>query len=407
MRKFNSSIILTLVCWHFAGTASFAQNVGLGLTSPQAKLHIKGNANISQLIIDANSTQSNTNPLIRLRNASGSELLDISSDDATNAFFGLYAGKENIPTSTSGNYNTFLGAKAGYSNISGSNNTAAGSTCLYYNSSGSNNTAFGLSAMYFTGSGSNNTAIGKWTLLNNSAGSDNAALGFEALRYSTLSSNTGIGSSAGTDSDLNSSSTYIGYDADNNVISGYTNSTALGNGSRMTASNQVRIGNSSITSIGGYEPWTDISDGRFKKDINDNVPGLEFITRLRPVTYYLNVHGLAEKLNEDIIDARNPEKNAAPSLETLGARDAKSAILKTGFIAQEVQASAKEIGYDFSGLDAPENKSDLYGLRYSQFVVPLTKAIQEQQKMIEDLQKEIHLLRKLIGDTTESTAQED
>jgi hypothetical protein len=52
-----------------------------------------------------------------------------------------------------------------------------------------------------------------------------------------------------------------------------TNSTAIGNTSRITASNQVRIGNSAVTSIGGYAGWSDISDGRFKKNIKENVPG--------------------------------------------------------------------------------------------------------------------------------------
>jgi|GEM_PF-5950489 len=31
-----------------------------------------------------------------------------------------------------------------------------------------------------------------------------------------------------------------------------------------TASNQVRICDSSVTSIGGYKSWTDLSDSRFK-----------------------------------------------------------------------------------------------------------------------------------------------
>jgi hypothetical protein len=57
----------------------------------------------------------------------------------------------------------------------------------------------------------------------------------------------------------------------------------------------------------------------------------------------------------------------------------------SGFIAQEVEDAAKKIGYEFSGVDAPKNESDYYGLRYAEFVVPLVKAVQEQQKIIEDL----------------------
>jgi hypothetical protein len=38
-------------------------------------------------------------------------------------------------------------------------------------------------------------------------------------------------------------------------------------------------------------------------------------------------------------------------------------------------------------VDKPKNENDMYGLRYSEFVVPLVKAVQEQQQMINDLKK--------------------
>jgi hypothetical protein len=75
----------------------------------------------------------------------------------------------------------------------------------------------------------------------------------------------------------------------------------------------------------------------------------------------------------------------------------------SGFLAQDVEAAARSIGYDFSGVDAPKNENDLYGLRYAEFVVPLVKAVQEQQEIIEtqneklsDLQKQIDELKQLM-----------
>ena len=50
-----------------------------------------------------------------------------------------------------------------------------------------------------------------------------------------------------------------------------------------------------------------------------------------------------------------------------------------------MEQAAKQAGYDFSGVDAPKNDKDLYGLRYAEFVVPLVKAVQEQQQQIEEL----------------------
>ena len=48
-----------------------AGKVGIVTTSPTAKLQIEGTTNTSQLIIDAYSGQTNSQPLIRLRNSAG------------------------------------------------------------------------------------------------------------------------------------------------------------------------------------------------------------------------------------------------------------------------------------------------------------------------------------------------
>ncbi len=63
-------------------------------------------------------------------------------------------------------------------------------------------------------------------------------------------------------------------------------------------------------------------------------------------------------------------------------------IRQSGFIAQEVETAAKAAGYDFNGLHTPQNPDDYYSLSYQQFVVPLVKAVQEQQTMIEELKKQ-------------------
>jgi len=38
--------------------------------------------------------------------------------------------------------------------------------------------------------------------------------------------------------------------------------------------------------------------------------------------------------------------------------------VRNGFIAQEVEAAAKKVGFDFDGVSTPENETDLYGIRY-------------------------------------------
>jgi hypothetical protein len=62
-----------------------------------------------------------------------------------------------------------------------------------------------------------------------------------------------------------------------------------------------------------------------------------------------------------------------------------------------VESAAAQAGYDFSGVDKPKNDQDFYGLRYGSFVVPLVKAIQEQQQSIDALKKENESLKQKIA----------
>jgi hypothetical protein len=162
---------------------------------------------------------------------------------------------------------------------------------------------------------------------------------------------------------------------------GLSNATAVGYGAVVNASNRVVIGNASVTSIGGYAPWSNFSDGRFKRNIREDVPGLAFIQKLRPVTYTLDV---------DAINAFNHTSSLRVSYRTQS-----SGKIYTGFLAQEVEQAAGELNYNFSGVDRPADPStQTYALRYSEFVVPLVKAIQEQQAMIEELRKEVEALKQ-------------
>ena len=109
--------------------------------------------------------------------------------------------------------------------------------------------------------------------------------------------------------------------------------------------------------------------------------GLDFILKLRPVTYHLDMDAIARFHH-------TPDNLRKPEFESQ-----KAAELQTGFLAQEVEAAAKSMGYDFHGVDRPKNKNDFYGLRYAEFVVPLVKAVQEQQEMIRDQKKTIEQLQ--------------
>lgn len=144
---------------------------------------------------------------------------------------------------------------------------------------------------------------------------------------------------------------------------------------------------------------TNLSDGRYKTNIKENVPGLEFIKRLRPVTYTLDMDKLDAALNPSGKSASPRLEHGAPTETTAqdaAAKNSAAQQIRTGFIAQEVEEAAQQSGFDFDGVDKPKNENDMYGLRYSEFVVPLVKAVQEQQQMIEELKKQIEKQQKEI-----------
>lgn len=71
-------------------------------------------------------------------------------------------------------------------------------------------------------------------------------------------------------------------------------------------------------------------------------------------------------------------------------------IKQSGFLAQDVEKAANDCNYSFSGVEIPENGKGLYKLRYAEFVIPLVKAVQEQQIQIEMLSNQNKQLLKRI-----------
>ena len=331
--------------------------------------------------------------------AIGSDALKVNIVNGGNIAIGNESLRNNGDPVFGSSYNIAIGASTLHENTYGDNNLAIGRNALHDNTTGTYNIAIGYDAGTNSTVGAN-VSFGRSALNQTTTGSSNLAFGFEAV-YSNLTAsyNTGVGYKASHTNTTGDYNTAVGYNAlfsnetgNHNTAIGYdcgpessqpalTYATAIGNGTVNTASNQLRLGNTSVSSIGGYVGWSVISDGRFKNTIKRNVVGLDFIMKLNPVTYRLNI----KKINEFL------------STESTGQLSNESShLIQTGFIAQEVESSAKDAGYDFSGVDVPKNKHDHYSLRYSTFVVPLVAAIQEQQKTIALQNQEIdELLRKI------------
>jgi hypothetical protein len=113
------------------------------------------------------------------------------------------------------------------------------------------------------------------------------------------------------------------------------------------------------------------SDRDFKKDINDLNLGLELVKKLKPKTYRY-------KINED------------------------NSPFMTGLIAQDLEESLAQVGVAQNeswilqyNTDEEENQPK-YALDYSKLIPVLTKAIQEQQALIESQQSQIDALTARI-----------
>jgi len=65
-----------------------------------------------------------------------------------------------------------------------------------------------------------------------------------------------------------------------------------------------------------------------------------------------------------------------------------------------VERAAQEVNYHFSGLKTPQNSGDTYGLGYTDFVVPLVKAVQELNTENSNLKAEIADLKAQLHDQT-------
>jgi len=273
-------------------------------------------------------------------------------------------GSYSLSGNSTGNYNTATGYAALNVNSTGEYNTATGNYALYANTSGRDNIANGNTALYKNTSGIQNTAIGDSTLLASTTGNENTAVGMNAGGTITTGSNN----------------TLIGYATDvAPACSTLTNMTALGFGAVATTANYVAIGNTTVGTIAGQVGFTTYSDGRFKINVKENVSGLTFIKKLRPVTYNLDTKSLDNFIIQNMPDSVKIRHQQGMDFVT------STGVLHSGFIAQEVEKAGSDVGFKSSIVHAPANNTDPYGVNYAEIVVPLVKAVQEQQTMIDSL----------------------
>ena len=216
----------------------------------------------------------------------GDGALQKNTKGSNNSAFGICSSRD-----TDISWNTSVGAYANMSNVSGVSNTAVGTNSHLLNISGSYNTALGTATLLNNTSNSN-TAVGSNTMEKNTDGKENVAVGVQAGYENTSGEkNVFIGSYAGFKNYDGSENIFLGNNSGNNpasnisigsrnsflgantgianIIQTYNNSTAIGYGSIIDASNQIMMGtsyeniiipgNAYLTNLTGYTDYTEQS----------------------------------------------------------------------------------------------------------------------------------------------------
>ena len=192
------------------------------------------------------------------------------------------------------NGNTVIGDDALNSLTDGQGNTAIGYQALPAALGHYFNTATGYLALNKTIT-SGNVGTGAYALLNTTTGNFNTGIGHSVLVNNIDGAdNTVMGSFAGDVITTGSNNTIIGHDADpsansatNQIVIGYE-ATGLGN-------NYAVIGNADVDPLYAAQDGQGVlytngtiqsSDRRIKHRIADLGVGLDYVRRLRPVTYF-------------------------------------------------------------------------------------------------------------------------
>jgi len=287
-------------------------------------------------------------------------------------------GNNTLSATTSGTYNTILGAGAGNNITTGGTNVVVGSSSATTLTTGSNLTVVGHGANVHQASSANAVAVGRGAIANtqcvaigyltgsgatgastgnnvfvgngvasgvaltglynsvlvghdagNSAnGNQIVGVGLNALYSCTGSQNVAVGTAAGGQNTTGANNTFVGHSAGGAVGTGITtgsNNTLIGNGatpSTQVISNTITLGNSSIATLRcQVTTITALSDRRDKKDIEDLPSVMPLVDALRPRSFVWNMRDGGKVdlpefgfIAQELLEAQQQSGIAVPSL---------------------------------------------------------------------------------------------
>jgi hypothetical protein len=293
------------------------------------------------------------------------------------------------------NNNTSVGSSAGSSITTGFQNTALGTSALPSCTTGQNNVAIGASSLQNLITGTDNIAIGSFAAYTQPANFDTIAIGTDALRFCTDfgnvaigprslrllvtgfdncavgkgscqnttngSGNTAFGVYSGLTFLTGNNNTFIGFSAGDATLLNGSNNTSIGYNAEPStsfASNQITLGNASVTSLRcAVTSITSLSDERDKDEITDLSAGLDFINEIKPVSFTWNDRD--EEGKHDIKDS--------------------------GFTAQNLKEVQEKYNLSDELKLVNEDNPEKLEASYGRLIPVLVKAIQDLSREIEIL----------------------
>lgn len=320
----------------------------------------------------------------------------LTTDGAGNFTFQSVGGADPITSSLDVNSPKTIKLNADYGGGSGNNNTVMGGNAFTSSPTGGQNTIIGSDAGTGSGSGSRTTIVGACS--GRGSGSANTIVGAEALMNNIYGQNVAVGAFAGGNGTLvqctvlvgyqsgqclnnwtSDNNTFVGHQAGRNTTTGSKNTRigscpgGLGTGSNNTVigynatasstsvSNQITLGNSSITSLrANVTSISSLSDQRDKTNICDLSVGLCFVDELKPVTFDWNRRDGTMSGQKDV-----------------------------GFIAQDLDSLQQKYNIEDHLNIVLKSNPDRLETSPGKLIPILVKAIQELTKKVEELENKI------------------
>lgn len=312
-------------------------------------------------------------------------------------------GSSALSAVTTGSYNTLLGNTAGFLTTGNDNIGIASMAKTVYSRNvllggiiypnGDDNIGIGHQAFNTTtGITSRSIGIGTNALKNSASATDNIAIGYKALNFGAnliKGYNVAVGAETGGNSTYEGG-VFIGYQAgaptannllyiDNSsaaspLIYGNFSARRVGIGRVASANNFELSGTASKAAATG---WVANSDKRIKTNITDIDNALETIKKLRPVTFRYTEYW----------KERNPYIKQHDHVYY-------------NYIAQEYKKVFPD-DVKGSGEYLPGDKKEILQVDTYSAQIVLIKAIQEQQLMLEQLQKEIDYYKSMQTENVE------